>query len=130
MMDRTVELSFLEQGCDRGMWGAFHISFYVLFWKQESRAPHARGLEQRCMKSSARSSQPSSLGFFSQLGSLLVPEFHTLVPFILSLSHPACLCFAILQVSSHSHSCWKIPQADKTRDGTIAQPGFLDGKRL
>lgn len=80
------------------------------------------------MKSSARSSQPPSLGLFSQLGSLLVPEFHTLVPFILSLSHPACLCFAILEVSPHSHSCWKTPQAGETRDCTIAQPGFLDGK--
>lgn len=47
MMDRTIEVSFLQQGCDRGMWGAFHRSFYAVLSKQGSRASHAKGLEQR-----------------------------------------------------------------------------------
>lgn len=103
VMDRTVEVSSLEQGCDRGMQGAFHISFYVLFRKQESRASHAKGLEQRCMKSSARSSQPPSLGlFFPSLGLSLSQSFTP-------LSH-SFLVFLIQPVSAlPSQRCHLIP---------------------
>lgn len=116
----------VTEGCGE----LFHVSFCEVLSKQRSRASHAKGLEQRCLKSSARSSQPPCLGLFSQLGSLLVPEFHTLGLFILSLSHPACLSCASLQLSSCSHSCWKIPKAGKTGGCMVAQPRFLDGKKL
>lgn len=69
------------------------------------------------------------LGFFPSLG-LSLCQFHTLVLFILSVSHPACLCFASLQLSSRCHPCWKIPKPGRTRGCVFAQPRFLDGKKL
>lgn len=102
-MGRTIELSFLQQGCDRGMWGAFHSGFYALLSKQQSRASHAKGLEQRCTESSARPSIPwaffpawvspcptvshpcpiNSLSFSSSLSLLCQPAVVISFPFLL-----------------------------------------------
>ena len=128
-MGRRMGLSLLKQDCDRGMRGAFGISFYVFFWKQENSAFHSKLLKQGCLNSAAGSLQPPSFQLVPQLGSLMSQSFTSLIK-----SPPKlCSCCTVEPPVKNPildlGAIEKIPQAGQTGDVRLLGLALLMGQK-